>query len=57
VHGRTFAKEPPHYSAQAYIRMNYYIVIAALDGWRWMNHAAETAGRFYRGMYDHEAFV
>jgi Iron-containing redox enzyme len=25
--------------------------------WRWMHHAAETGGRFYRGMYDHEAFA
>jgi hypothetical protein len=27
------------------------------DEWQWMNHAAETAGRFYRAMYDHEAFA
>ena len=26
------------------------------DEWRWMNYAAETAGLFYRGMYDHHAF-
>lgn len=26
------------------------------DEWRWMNYAAETAGLFYRGMYDHDAF-
>lgn len=25
--------------------------------WRWMTHAAETAGRLYRGMYDHELFA
>lgn len=24
--------------------------------WRWMNHAAASAGQFYRGMYDHDAF-
>jgi hypothetical protein len=27
------------------------------DEWRWMSHAAETAGRFYRAIYDHEAFA
>ena len=27
------------------------------EEWRWMNHAAETGGLFYRGMYDHEAFA
>jgi len=26
------------------------------DEWRWMNYAAETAGLFYREMYNHEAF-
>jgi len=29
----------------------------ASEEWRWMNHAAETAGRCYRGMYDQEAFA
>jgi hypothetical protein len=112
--------EPPHYSAQAFLGLNYYIaeefpiarlaIAAVLEGigaahggtygakilralqlqkqqasfflshaqtdlvhtaelneiiaaseltseeWRWMNHAALTAGRFYRAMYDHEAF-
>jgi hypothetical protein len=24
--------------------------------WEWMNYSARTAGQFYRGMYDHEAF-
>ena len=119
--GPDLRKEPPHYSAQAYVGLNYYIaehvpvarlataavlegigathggiygkkvlmalnlqksqasfflshaetdlvhiaelndVIAAsdltADEWRWMTHAAEMAGRFYRGMYDHEGFV
>jgi hypothetical protein len=36
-------------------------VISACDisaaEWRWMNYTAETAGRFYRAMYDHEAFA
>jgi len=27
------------------------------DEWRWMNSTAETAGRYKRGMYDHEAFA
>lgn len=27
------------------------------EEWRWMDHTAECAGRFYRGMYDHEAFA
>jgi predicted GNAT family N-acyltransferase len=27
------------------------------DEWGWMEHAARTAGTFYRAMYDHEAFV
>jgi len=27
------------------------------EEWRWMSHAAETAGRLYRAMYDHEAFI
>lgn len=113
-------EEPPHYTAQAYIGLNYFIseecpvarlaIAAAIEGiaaahggnygsrllsamrlqksqasfflshaltdvthsaelntviatltltneeWRWMNHAAATAGRFYRGMYDHESF-
>jgi hypothetical protein len=26
------------------------------DEWAWMAHSAETAGRFYRAIYDHEAF-
>ena len=26
------------------------------DEWRWMAHAADSAGRFYRDMYDHAAF-
>lgn len=119
--GPDLRHEPPHYSAQAYIGLNYYIaeqvpiarlaIAAVLEGigaalggkygrlllqtlrlqqsqasffmthaetdvvhtaelseiiaassltneeWRWMNHAAETAGRFYRGMYDHEGFA
>jgi hypothetical protein len=25
--------------------------------WAWMNHAASTAGTFYRAMYDHEGFA
>jgi hypothetical protein len=32
-------------------------VIGALDWWRWMNHAGETVGRFFRVMYHHEAFA
>lgn len=28
----------------------------AADEWIWMNHAAKTAGLFYRAMYDHEAY-
>jgi Iron-containing redox enzyme len=28
----------------------------AAEEWTWMNHAAKTAGLFYRGMYDHEAY-
>ncbi len=36
-------------------------LIGALDlageEWRWMNHAAETTWRFYRGMYDHGGFI
>ena len=119
--GSDLRREPPHYTTQAYIGLNYYIaehvpiarlaIAAVLEGigathgatygkkllsalkldkskasfflshaetdvvhtaelgeviaaseltneeWRWMNHAAETAGRFYRGMYDHEAFA
>ncbi len=119
--GPDLRSEPPHYSTQAYIGLNYYIaeqvpiarlaIAAVLEGigaahggkygrmllsalalqrsqatfflshaetdvvhtaelaeviaaseltieeWRWMKHAAETAGRFYRGMYDHEAFA
>jgi len=27
------------------------------EEWGWMVHAANVAGRFYRGMYDHEAFA
>lgn len=27
------------------------------DEWNWMVHAADIAGRFYRAMYDHEAFT
>jgi hypothetical protein len=27
------------------------------DEWMWMSHAAEMAGLFYRGMYDHEAYA
>jgi hypothetical protein len=27
------------------------------EEWRWMNHAAQTGGQFYRAMYDHEAFA
>jgi hypothetical protein len=27
------------------------------EEWLWMNHAARTAGLFYRAMYDHEAFA
>ena len=27
------------------------------DEWGWMIHTAECAGRFYRAMYDHEAFA
>jgi heme oxygenase/predicted GNAT family N-acyltransferase len=27
------------------------------EEWMWMEHAARTAGQFYRAMYDHEAFV
>jgi hypothetical protein len=27
------------------------------DDWIWMVHAAETAGRFYRAIYDHEDFA
>lgn len=26
------------------------------DEWIWMSYAAETAGLFYRGMYDHDGF-
>lgn len=26
------------------------------EDWTWMSHAAEIAGRFYRAIYDHEAF-
>jgi hypothetical protein len=119
--GPDLRNEPPHYSTQAYIGLNYYIaeqvpiarlaIAAVLEGigaalggkygrlllrilklqksqasfflshaetdvvhtaelseviaasslsreeWRWMNHAAEIAGRFYRAMYDHEAFA
>ena len=119
--GPDLRNEPPHYSAQAYIGLNYYIaeqvpiarlaIAAVLEGigaalggkygrlllqtlrlqkaqasfflshaetdvvhtaelseiiaassltseeWRWMNHAAEMAGRFYRGMYDHDGFA
>lgn len=27
------------------------------EEWGWMAHAAQTAGQFYRAMYDHEAFA
>jgi len=27
------------------------------DEWMWMSHTADTAGRFYRAIYDHEAFA
>ncbi|WP_347259322.1 iron-containing redox enzyme family protein [Rudaea sp.] len=27
------------------------------EEWQWMNYAAETAGMFYRGMYDHEGYA
>lgn len=27
------------------------------EEWGWMEHAARTAGQFYRAMYDHEAFA
>ena len=27
------------------------------DEWMWMSHAAETAGLFYHGMYDHEDYA
>jgi Iron-containing redox enzyme len=119
--GPDLRREPPHWSTQAYLGLNYYIaqevpiarlaIAAVLEGigaahggtygkkllqalnlqksqasfflshaetdvvhtaelseiiaasdltgdeWRWMNHAAEAAGRFYRGMYDHEGFA
>lgn len=40
------------------IELHEVIVASELTNneWRWMNHAAESAGQFYRAMYDHEAF-
>jgi hypothetical protein len=119
--GPDLRNEPPHYTTQAYIGLNYYIaeqvpiarlaIAAVLEGigaahgaiygkklltalkigrsqasfflshaetdvvhtaeltevinscrltteeWRWMIHAADSAGRYYRSMYDHEAFA
>jgi hypothetical protein len=119
--GPDLRSEPPHFTTQAYIGLNYYIaeqvpiarlaIAAVLEGigaahgatygkkllsalkigraqasfflshaetdvvhtaeltevinssrltaeeWRWMSHAADSAGRYYRNMYDHEAFA